>query len=682
MPSTNPSIERLPAIPLIVNDPYLSIWSAADRLTDADTTHWTGAVKPLRGLCRIDGTLYRFLGLKRGAEAMATESLTVTPTATESVLSAAGVRVCVRFTTPLLLDQPDILSMPVTYVDIAASSADGKDHDVELCFIMSDALCYDARRFPADPGERFITTDPGYLNAQRPTLLYDGYRVGDLNVGFIGRSYQGVVGHSGDGITMDWGYAYLAGECPVTASDDGLTACITGRVTAGDTLSMGLYAAYDDVASIDYFGRITPAYYARDGKTILDAIDTFRTQRGRLMAACAALDKDLMDRAEALGGVDYRRIACAAYRHAIAAHKLIADEHGDMVFLSKENDSNGCIGTVDVSYPSIPLFLLYNPEFVRGMCRPILKFASLPVWKFDFAPHDVGRYPHAIGQVYALKPLKGLTGPKHSYPYGMVYPPLYLYPASADVYDDRYQMPVEECGNMLLMLAAASHADGDYALEKAYLPILTKWVRYLIEYGEDPGEQLCTDDFAGHLARNINLSAKAVCGVAAYALILKGLGDEQGCNTYMQKAREMALSWLSRARKADGSTSLTFDGVGWSMKYNMVWDKLLGLELLDESFYQAETRSYLPRQNRYGLPLDSRADYTKSDWIMWTASMADNETLRALVAPVARMLSETESRVPFSDWYYTSTGKYHSFIARSVQGGLYMPLLMQKWTAK
>ena len=383
-----------------------------------------------------------------------------------------------------------------------------------------------------------------------------------------------------------------------------------------------------------------------------------------------------MTRAEALGGEDYRRIAAAAYRHCIGAHKLIADEKGDMIFLSKENDSNGCIGTVDVSYPSIPLFLLYNPEFVRGMCRPILRFASLPVWTFDFAPHDVGRYPQAIGQVYGANDCAHLPDV-----YGRVHPPLYLYPASADVYEFRNQMPVEECGNMLFMLAAASKADGDYSLEKEYMPILDKWVRYLIEYGEDPGEQLCTDDFAGHLAHNVNLSAKALCGVAAYALIQKGLGNELEYATYMDKARDMARSWLRRADMG-GYTALTFDKKGWSMKYNMVWDKLFGLGLLDEAFYKAETQSYLRRMNRYGLPLDSRSDYTKSDWILWTASMADNETFRKIVAPVARFLQESPSRVAFSDWYYTSSGEYVHFIGRSVQGGLYMPLLMKQWTEK
>ncbi len=669
------SIDRLPALPLIVNDPYFSIWCAADRLTDAATTHWAGAQKPLVGIAVIDGTAYRFLGADK-APAMETVSLTVTPTATRSTLAAAGVEVTIAFTTPLLLNQPDILSMPVTYVDVSARSADGKAHEVALAFRMSDALCYETRAFPDDPEARDISIDPGYVCAQRPAMLHDSYRLGELNVAFTGRVHQGVVGHSGDGITIDWGYLYLAGTDAITADGNALKGEAAGTVTAEAPLVMNLYAAYDDIASINYFGRVTPAWYARGGLTILDAIETFHARRDSLLAACEALDKDLMGKAFARGGEDYRLIVCAAYRHVIAAHKLIADENGDMVFLSKENNSNGCIGTVDVSYPSIPLFLLYNPEFVRGMCRPVLKFASMPVWTYDFAPHDVGRYPHATGQVYGLK-----NRAYYRRMHGLVYPPVYLYPASADVFDLRGQMPVEECGNMLLMLAAASRADGDYELERKYMPLLDKWVRYLIEFGEDPGEQLCTDDFAGHLAHNVNLSAKALCGVAAYALIRKGLGDEATCEEYMDKARSMAKSWLERASAGD-YTYLTFGKTGWSMKYNMVWDKLFGLGLLDDAFYARETKSYLPRQNEFGLPLDSRADYTKSDWILWTSAMADNATFRAMVKPVAEYLRRSESRVAFSDWYFTSTGKYRAFIARSVQGGLFMPLLMDKWTAR
>ncbi|MCL1795474.1 MAG: DUF1793 domain-containing protein, partial [Clostridia bacterium] len=144
---------------------------------------------------------------------------------------------------------------------------------------------------------------------------------------------------------------------------------------------------------------------------------------------------------------------------------------------------------------------------------------------------------------------------------------------------------------------------------------------------------------------------------------------------WARKAKEMAENWYLRA-KTDEATALTFDGAGWSQKYNLVWDLVMDLGLLPAEFYKRETESYLSRMNGYGLPLDSRATYTKSDWIVWSAAMAqDNDTFRALIAPLARYLRETPSRVPFSDWYDTVTGQYRHFIARAVQGGLFMPML-------
>jgi len=164
-------------------------------------------------------------------------------------------------------------------------------------------------------------------------------------------------------------------------------------------------------------------------------------------------------------------------------------------------------------------------------------------------------------------------------------------------------------------------------------------------------------------------------GVALWARALKAMGFEG--SELKNKAAEMAKSWYERAKTPE-ATALTFDGQGWSMKYNMIWDKVLGLGLLPREFYDREAKSYLGRMNRYGLPLDSRADYTKTDWMVWSACLAeDEETFKALIAPLARFLEESQSRVAFSDWYFTSTGLYRAFIGRPVQGGLYMPFLMK-----
>lgn len=645
-------IMRLPAIPLITHDPFFSVWQNSDLPTGNDTTHWDGVSKALRGTITIDGVIRRFLGCGSRQRMKLVETV-VTPLSTCYVQEALGVRLTLKFTSPLLLDDLDIMSTPVSYVDIAVDFIDGKSHSVFLNFSAYPSLCH--------TGE------------EQPQMRIDRFQDGTLNYAYMGNIRQAPLSSSGDNLTCGWGYLFLASQDEITDMPDVDTILLRLQKRSSTPFKTTLLIGYDDIASINYFGRLLPAYYARNGKTITQAMAEFHARHDEILRRCDEFDRMLLRDAREKGGEEYALILTAAYRQTIAGHKLVAGPEGELLFISKENDSNGCAATTDVSYPSVPLFLLYRPELVRAMCRPIFKFAKMPIWKYDFAPHDVGRYPILNGQIYAAYLRK-----KNDYP-GITHAPYYLYPASVDAYDHRKQMPVEESANMILMLAAAGYADGDYQLAEENLDMLRTWCQYLLKYGEDPAEQLCTDDFAGHMSRNVNLSAKAFCGIAAFAMILRGCHQEEEAQVYEKKAKEFAESWLKRASVGD-YTSLSFDGNGWSVKYNLVWDKLFGLGLLPESFYQKELKSYLPRMNDFGLPLDSRSSCGKTDWILWAASMAEQEDFHAFIDPIARYLRETQSRVPFSDFYDTETGYYEHFIARTVQGGLFMPLLMDKWS--
>lgn len=111
----------------------------------------------------------------------------------------------------------------------------------------------------------------------------------------------------------------------------------------------------------------------------------------------------------------------------------------------------------------------------------------------------------------------------------------------------------------------------------------------------------------------------------------------------------------------------------------MVWDKLWNTGIIPNKAMQTEIKYYLTRQNQYGLPLDCRKDYTKSDWIMWTAAMAETDKdFQKFVDPLYKYINETESRVPISDWHDTKTGLMTGFKARSVIGGYWMKVLMNK----
>ena len=653
---------RIASVPLITNDPYFSVWSPADKLYDTETVNWTGKKQPVTGTVTVNGKEFLFMGKKDGLPVIEQTGLEITALSSIYTFRNEDITLQVKFTSPLLLTNLDLVSRPCTYIDFAIESSDDNVKEARIKVSFDEAHCHHGM-----PVERMLGGVHEHANCK---------------TAWMGKREQSLLVHSGDDITIDWGYLYLT--VPAHENDAVFEQNEPSSLTAELLLNTEknkesfMIASYDDVAAINYFGAIRPAYWAKDGKTIMTAIEEAVEEHDMLISKCQLFGEALAAEAISVADEKYALICSAAYRQTIAAHKLITDTDGEVIFLSKECFSNGCIGTVDVSYPSVPLYLMYNPELVKGMMRPIFKYSRMPVWEYDFAPHDVGRYPHATGQVYGAR-VNSTEDKKSHFDNGDVYPPFYTYPKIKGELLHKYQMPVEECGNMLVMAAAVAFAEADAEFLEAEMDLFDKWVTYLIKHGENPGDQLCTDDFAGHLAQNINLSAKAIMGVESYAMILDILGRSEESADYHHKAAVMAKSWEERA-VLDGHTALTFEKIGWSLKYNLIWDMLFESELFDPAVFENEIEWYLQNINKFGVPLDTRNDYTKSDWILWVASFAQKrEDVVKLIEPVHTFLCETEDRVPFGDWFDTKTGKQVGFQNRTVQGGLFMPIMKKRW---
>lgn len=653
---------RLPSVPLVTCDPYFSIWSPADRLYDADTCHWTGRKKRMIGKIEIDGRLYRFMG--DGEEAPLLQvGLTVNPTSSVYTMEGDGVRLQITFLTPLLLTDIELVSRPASYIDWEIIPLDAQPHHIRLFLEFGEEICHHAR--------------------EHEDMIGGTHQTYDFRTAWMGKERQAPLGHTGDDVSIDWGYLYLAASRESDAQlfcengDESCSLCAAYDLHLDtERREDSLILAYDDVASVMYFGDMLKGYWTRGGRTIMDVLKQAAKDHRMLAEQCRLFDQCIMKQAACAISEEYAFLCAAAYRQTVAAHKLVEDRKGNVLFLSKECDSNGCIGTVDISYPSMPLYLMFGTEYLKGMMRPVLEFARMPVWEYDFAPHDVGRYPHANGQVYGIKEKFAPKNPTNE----KVFPLYYLYPRGSDIYRFDMQMPVEECGNMLIMAAAVSEQDGNAEFILPYMDLMEKWAGYLLSYGEDPGEQLCTDDFAGHWAHNANLAAKATMGIEAYSRILAMVGREENV-WYHERAKILAKQWEIRA-KSENHTVLAFgNDDSWSLKYNLIWDIIFDSHLFSAEIYKKELLWYKEKNNTYGIPLDSRETYTKSDWILWvTAFSDDKEEQRELILPLVRYLQETPTRNPFPDWYDTITAKEIHFHNRTVQGGIFMPLYckMQK----
>ncbi|HVW97262.1 MAG TPA: DUF4965 domain-containing protein [Mucilaginibacter sp.] len=577
------------------------------------------------------------------------KSVTITATQTIYDFDCVGVNLRLTFTSPLLMNDLDIFSRPVSYISYKASSKDGKNHKVKVFLGASSSIA---------------------VNKPSQVVTAQKYLTKNLSVLKAGTLAQPVLQKKGDDLRIDWGYMYVAAPAAanaiqyITPQSQAVNSFIgkwaNTTITKGRLLSLNTVTdfgtvgtaakerftelGYDDIYSIQYFKQNLKPWWKLKGSTIDKELTTAAADYQLIMQKCNAFDKAMYNAALKAGGEKYADLCVLAYRQSIAAHQLVKSPQGEVLFLSKENFSNGSINTVDVTYPSAPLYLYYNPVLLEGMLNGIFHYCDSKAWGHDFAAHDLGTYPIANGQTYGEN------------------------------------MPVEESGNMIILTAAITKAEGNTTYARKHWKTLSVWANYLSENGFDPGNQLCTDDFAGHLARNANLSVKAIVALGAYAEMAEKLGLKAVSQKYHAIAADMANRWQKLADAGD-HYSLVFEKKDtWSQKYNLIWDKVLGLHLFPAAVYKKEINYYLTKQNKYGLPLDSRKTYTKSDWIIWTASLADNQKdFNALTDPVYKYATETPTRVPLSDWHETTNGRMVGFQARSVVGGYFMKLLENSW---
>lgn len=405
--------------------------------------------------------------------------------------------------------------------------------------------------------------------------------------------------------------------------------------------------------AVSYLGAGLPSLWTSYWSDWQDMLVFFHADAAAARQRADKLDATISAAARKAGGTHYEGLCALALRQAYGGTELVVGPDGSPWAFLKEISSDGNVSTIDVLYPASPVWIYADPQYLSLLLTPLLDYAEKGGWPKTFAEHDLGSsYPNAAGHNDG----------------------------------NEEDMPVEETGNMLIMVAAylqGATASAGQAYATAHYPILKQWADYLVANLPDPGFQNQTDDFAGSIAHSVNLALKGIVAVAAMARIATAAGNSSDATHYQGMAKQFIAYWTANAQDSSAAhLDLTYSGSGggdgtWGTTYNGFADRLLGTNLVPESVRAEQAAWYERVGNAYGLPLQVPHSYAKSDWELFTAAwLADYPIKQQLVDRVYAYANTTPNRVAFSDLYSTITGNQVGFQARPVQGGIFALLAL------
>jgi hypothetical protein len=377
-----------------------------------------------------------------------------------------------------------------------------------------------------------------------------------------------------------------------------------------ETAETHLLLAYDDVASVRFFNRPLKAWWRRSGLSFADMLDAAERGRTALATRMTAFDAGLTADLRRVGGAKYAALAALAYRQSFAACKLVADPNGQPLFFSKENASKRVHGDGRVFYPQLPHLALMSRDASARDARAdsALCLGCALALRFRSARHR----PVSAGRRTALR--RGRAGRKGSDAGGGVR-------QHADL--PRRALARRKQRRVRRAVVAHRHALGaEYLSKKDSIPrtssVLIGRFRRTPRAQRQPVDQ--GDHGTGLLRQNGGAERRRRSIRAVY-----GPGESDGAQ-------------MDRGGPGgrDGTYRLAFDQPGtWSMKYNLVWDRALDFHLFPPDVAATELAFYRAAQQPYGLPLDSRKLWTKSDWLVWSATLTDRrEDFEALIEPL------------------------------------------------
>ncbi|KAI1635106.1 glutaminase GtaA [Biscogniauxia mediterranea] len=657
---------RPPAIPLAVKAPYLNTWLDAGSdggnggyLAGEWPTFWQQQVTGWQGFVRVDGTPYAWMGAAPGADNVDQTDFSYTSTRSNFVFSVGGkVEMNVTFLSPVTPSDLRRQSLTFSYLDVIVRSLDGSSHEVQLYADVSAEWCsgdlaaviqwsHDTsdgvsyHQFARQQQTEITETNqlPNWGTFYWSTSDQDGltWQSGidtDIRGSFIN---NGSLGNTEDAdyraVNDNWpvfGFAHDLGS----VGDDAVSRLFTIGLTQDNAIQL-----LGEGTNLTTYPSLWKSYFDSG----LEAVTFFFNDYAEACKLATDLDNKVASDSLAAAGQNYLTITSLSVRQTFGALQFTGTDSDPLVFL-KEISSNSDIQTVDVIFPAMPLLLYLNPELLNYLLKPLFLNQENGHYPNTNAIHDLGTFPLAKG-----------------------------YPDGSDE-----PQPLEECGNMIIMALAYAQRNSDTAYLTQHYTILNQWAGYLVDEALIPADQISTDDFAGSLANQTNLAIKGIIGLRAMAEISQLTGNTDDATTYGNKATDYITQWqgygINSAADPPHTTLSYNEPDSHGLLYNLYGNSLLGFgtDFVPQSVYDMQSAFYPTVALEYGVPLDTRHNYTKTDWMLWCAAIASDDTRAVFIDRIAEWIGVTPTNRALTDLYDAVTGNYPdgiTFTARPVVGG-------------
>ncbi|KAI1819556.1 glutaminase GtaA [Xylaria intraflava] len=656
---------RPPAVPLAVKSPYLNTWlnvgsdgGNGGNLAGEWPVFWQQQITAWTGMIRVDGTAYQWMGAVPNSVNVNQTEFSYTSTRSNFVMNVGGkVEMNITFLSPVTPKDLKRQSLTFSYLDVGVHSLDGAKHNVQLYadvsgewssgditapiewdYGTSDGVAYHKfyRKSQTEISETNQLPNWGtfyWTTGNTKGLTYQSGADVDVRGTFTSK---GALPN-----TKDTNFRAINSNWPVFGFAKDLGSVSTSPVNTLFTIGLTQDNAIQLLgkgSDLTTYQSLWKSYFNSDLAAVTFFYNDYKTAAG----LATDLDNQVASDSIAAAGQDYLTITSLSVRQTFGALQFTGTDSEPLVFL-KEISSDSDIQTVDVMFPAMPLILYTNPNILKYLLDPLYINQENGHYPKTNAIHDLGIFPLAKG-----------------------------FPDGSDE-----PQPLEECGNMVIMTLAYAQRTGDTGYLNQHYPLLQKWAGYLVNESLIPANQISTDDFAGSLANQTNLAIKGIIGLRAMSEISDKTGHADDASMYLDIANSYIDKWqgygINKAANPPHTTLSYGDADSHGLLYNLYANSLLGFDsdFVPQSVYDMQSDFYPTVTLKYGVPLDTRHTYTKSDWQMWCAAIASEDTRNNFISRLADWINVTPTNRGLTDLYDCNTGDYPgiTFVARPVVGG-------------